>query len=154
MTISVVQSWLSDCSLKQQTVLLSALRGCDGRGKNDPSKKFTKWLRTSILLNADPKTTFYGPPVELNEENQAIIDDFFVDCSRGSLDEYPTHWFLHMLQAAEIIGYKCPYPQVAAFWIYYYLSGIRAMHVNPETESQLDIRLADNVESPTCAWIR
>lgn len=38
---SVVKLWVSELSFKQQTVLLSALRGCDGRSKKDISKAIT-----------------------------------------------------------------------------------------------------------------
>jgi len=40
----VVQKWVftDNISLKQQTVLLSALRGCDGQSKYDISKKFVR----------------------------------------------------------------------------------------------------------------
>lgn len=57
--VSVVQDWLSELSMKQQTVLLAAFRGCDGLSKHDPSKHFTKIMRGSILKNADNSSTFY-----------------------------------------------------------------------------------------------
>ena len=83
---SVVQEWLSGLSWKQQTVLLASFRGCDGAPKNDLSKTFTRFMRATLLKNADPRSTFYGPAVRLTDETRADIDDFFIDCSRGSLD--------------------------------------------------------------------
>jgi hypothetical protein len=143
---SVVQEWVSEkCSWKQQTVLLASFRGCDGLPKQDPSKLFTKKMRATLLKNADATSTFIvDTGFTLTTEHKEPIDDFFIDCSRGSMDAYPVHWFLHLLQAAEIVAYKCPIESVAEYWRYFYLCGIKAMHVNPETEQQMDARLADN----------
>lgn len=142
---SVVKGWLGElCTLKQQTVVLAAFRGCDGVPKNDPSKQFTKNMRSSILINADINSTFYpGNVIELSSINKEAIDDFFIDCSRGGLDAYPVHWLMHLLQAAEIVGYKCGNAPIAKYWMYFYLTGVNALHLNPETEEQLDTRLAD-----------
>lgn len=144
---SVVQSWVGECcTWKQQTVLLAAFRGCDGLPKHDPSKVFTKKMRSTLLNNADTSSTFMvDADFALTDEHKEPIDDFFIDCSRGSMDAYPVHWFLHLLQAAEIVAYKCPIESVAEYWRYFYLCGIKAMHVNPETEEQMDARLADNL---------
>lgn len=142
---SVVKKWLGDsCSLKQQTVVLAAFRGCDGVPKNDPSKQFTKNMRSSILINADQGSTFYPESdAMLDSTGKADIDDFFIDCSRGGLDAYPVHWLMHLLQAAEIVGYKCKDKSISEYWLYFYLTGVKALHLNPETEEQLDVRLAD-----------
>jgi len=141
---SVVQEWLSECcSWKQQTVLLASFRGCDGKEKNDPSKEFTRLMRATLLKNADSNSTFYGPPVVLTAESRTAIDEFFIDCSRGSLDAYPVHWLMHFLQAAEIVGYKCPLSAVSEYWSYFYLTGVKALHLNPETLEQCDARLSD-----------
>jgi len=142
---SVVKEWVGKhCTWKQQTVLLASFRGCDGLPKHDPSKVFTKKMRSTLLKNADLNSTFMAEcAFVLNDLNKEPIDDFFIDCSSGSMDAYPVHWFLHLLQAAEIVAYKCPEKSIAEYWKYFYLCGIKAMHVNPETEEQLDIRLAD-----------
>ena len=140
---SVVQEWLSDLSWKQQTVLLASFRGCDGVPKNDQSKTFTRLMRATLLKNADARSTFYGPLVSLTDETRAAIDDFFIDCSRGSLDQYPVHWLMHLLQAAEIVGYKCPIQEAKNYWSCFYTTGVKALHLNPETEMQCDARLSD-----------
>jgi hypothetical protein len=146
MNESVVQEWLSKLSMKQQTVLLAAFRGCDGLPKTDPSKHFTKLMRGSILKNADGCSTFFPKDFDSNvEEGNELIDDFFIDCSRGGMDQYPVHWLLHFIQAAEIIGYKCPHKAIAKYWKYFYFTAVKAMHLYPETEVQLDSRLKDNI---------
>jgi len=139
---SVVQEWINNLSWKQQTVLLAAFRGCDGLPKSDPSKRFTKQIREVILKNADPTSTFIESGLEYD---LSYVKDFFIDCSRGGIDAYPVHWMMHFLQAAEVIGYKHPDSKIRKYWLEFYLSGIRALHVNPESEKQLDQRLQDNM---------
>lgn len=52
--IPVIKPWVCSLSWKEQTVLLSALRGCDGVGKNDISKKIIRRVRNTVLHNAGP----------------------------------------------------------------------------------------------------
>ncbi len=142
---SVIKCWVTDlCSWKQQTVLLAALRGCDGRPKNDPSNSFKKRLRSAVLNNADMKTGFMSANAAFNlrDENRAEINNFFTGC----LDSYPMHFFLHFLHAAEIVAYKHPDKFIAEYWMYFYSKAVEAMHLNPETEKQLDKRLSDSWE--------
>lgn len=51
----VVRPWLADLTYKQQTVLLSAIRGCDGAAKEDMNKKFVRAYRSVLLHNAAPR---------------------------------------------------------------------------------------------------
>lgn len=138
---SVVQDWVADsCSWKQQTVLLAAFRGCDGVPKGDITKTFAKAMRASILKNADSTTTFYGG-VDLGRDSEAI-EYFFAG---GALDQYPVHWLLHLLHAAEIVMYKAPILELQEYWKFFYSEGVEAFHLNPETEQQMDFRLADKI---------
>ena len=135
---SVVQEWLTECcSWKEQTVLLASLRGCDGSEKQDPSKVFARAMRTTLLKNADKLSMFYGRSAALKDEMRAEVDDFFIDCSRGNLDACQVSWLMHLLQAAEIVAYKCPHKEVADYWRYFNLSGVNALHINPESEFSL-----------------
>jgi len=136
---SVVQPWLAErCTLKMQTVLLTSFRGCDGVMKNDYGKKFTRIMRSTILKNADPSTTFF--PKSTSEEGD-VFKCFFDD-----IDHYPVHWLFHLLHAAEIVSYKCPHANQRTFWKRFYYWGLHELHVEPESEEQLDNRLKDNVE--------
>jgi len=137
--ISVVKPWLSLCSLKQQTVLLSALRGCDGKMKEDYSKPFTRKLRGVLLFNAGGIQTagkFMADFVGGTEITKFV----------SNLDHYPMHWLLHFLHAAEIIGYKHPEKEIREWWFFLYKEITNAIHLNIETEKQLDERLADEGE--------
>jgi len=138
---SVVQDWLKELTFKQQTVLFSAIRGCDGvASKVDPSKPFVKFLRATILKSAvpnDPKGFF-----KLESPDKQIINTFM-----KHLHKYPLHWVTHFMHAAEIIGYFHPNNKVAIDWKNIYESICHALHVNPETKKENLYRLRDGVRS-------
>jgi hypothetical protein len=60
--------------------------------------------------------------------------------------QYNSHFVLHLIHAAEIIGYKHPDENIKKIWQEFYLNMCKAMHLNPETKKQMDNRLKDNPE--------
>lgn len=132
---SVVRDWVTELPWKQQTVLLSAIRGCDGVSKHDPSKEFVRPLRGLILKNAEPDAeddTFMHHPSDDNK-----VENFAHD-----LDNYPMHWVIHFLHAVEIIGYKHPDELVRQRWNKLYVEMVReGFHLRMESPEQLDKRL-------------
>src|SRR5258708_5325855 len=48
----VTQPWVHHLSMMQQGVILSAIRGPDGIGKNHVSKLLLRWYRRSIIMCA------------------------------------------------------------------------------------------------------
>ncbi len=141
---SVFQDWLQNISWKQQTVIVTGLRGCDGLSKKDPSKHISRSIRMAALKNADTTTTYMKHNLfeELLEAAKVFVDD---------LDRYPTHFVLHMMHACEIIGYKHPEERVREVFSAVYNQIVWAMHLRPESKESLDHRLADKTEktSPT-----
>lgn len=132
---SIVKEWISSLPYKQQAVLLLALRGCDGVPKNDPAKPLVRWYRHVILNNAaEPGTKDYGTFMSPAPPN---LKDAFYERP----DHYPVHWLMHFLYGAEIVGYKHPDERMREYWSVIYLKGVTALHLNPETEEQLDERL-------------
>lgn len=136
---SVVQEWVSGLTLKQQTVLLSALRGCDGKPKEDVSKPLTRAFRGTILHSADPgnrtnPTSFMGTDKYLVENRLHFLNN---------LDPYPVHWLMHFAHACEIVGYKHPDKETRIEWQSLYEQICLALHVAPELEEELDRRLQD-----------
>lgn len=130
----VVQEWIEELPWKQQTVLLSAIRGCDGVSKHDPSKQFVRPLRGLILKNAEP-----------DNENDTFMNhpkDDEVDKFAHRLDDYPMHWLVHFMHAVEIVGFKHPDREVRLWWNELYEEMVHeGFHLNPETKEQLDERL-------------
>ncbi len=163
----VTQEWTHQLTCMQQTVLLTAVRGPDGVAKYHPSKFMLRWYRRCVLLGAldhnvfenpfDPRGgSFTGPsfddPAGLcmharpgNEKPgwhipmQEVFDRYL-----QSLDELPHHFQLHFMHAAEIVGYKHPDPLIRSWWHYVYRELANDMHLNIESEDDLDYRLGDS----------
>jgi len=138
----VLKDWVLLLPYRMQSVLLSGLRGCDIARKDDNSKFITRALRSLLLHNADPTNTFMV--------GDGIPDPQYVKAFLWDLDSYPMHFVAHIMHAAEIVGYKYPEEtnpllyeteNVKKWWIGFYRDLVKALHLNPETEKQLDVRL-------------
>lgn len=141
---TVVRRWLAECcTFKEQTVALSALRGCDGIPKEDVSKKFTRKLRSTLLYPA----TIHVLNPDVSQFMKSEVTDEDVTQLVKHLDHYPMHWVMHFAHACEIVGYRHPVLPISSWWIKLYFRMMReGLHVNPETIEQLDDRLADEEE--------
>jgi hypothetical protein len=138
---SVVQEWLGNdnISWKQQTVVLSCLRGCDGQTKEDLSKKLVRRIRSVVLYNAgNVDTPFMIEDMNLNE----------VKMIGANCDKYPIHFYMHALFACEIIGFKHPDEKIRKWFNEAYYILVHALHLKPETEEECDFRLQDGVNTP------
>ncbi len=147
----VLQEWVCDrLTWMQQSVLITATRGPDGIKKDHPAKVLLRWFRRSYLISAlDGKVfktpyetgggSFTGP---LENKN---IDDY-IDTYLRHIDELPHHFQLHLMHAAEILGYKHPDSEIREWWMQFYLAIVKDAHLNPETEEALDYRLGDSLE--------
>lgn len=62
-------------------------------------------------------------------------------------DEIPLHFHFHLMQAAEILGYKHPEKETRVWWHGFYLRMVAFGHLNPESEEQMDRRLGDKKET-------
>lgn len=174
----VMQEWVCRLSFMQQSVLMSAVRGCDGIPKRHKCKAIVKWYRRCILISAfdnkaldDPIApgggSFTGPIGEPYAEfaSHRVIDlsyqiesEYDYRCSllqkvaddfMDSRDELPSHYQIHFMHACEIIGYKHPTMEIRDYWSEVYERLAKAYHLWPETEPEMDKRLGDNYEGWT-----
>lgn len=129
---SVLKPWVSTLPFRMQSVLMAALRGCDTARKDDASKFITRGLRSVCMHNADPTNTYM-----LGE----IPDTTYVEAFLGDLDSYPLHFVAHTMHAAEIVGHKHHEKVLRAWWLAFYFDLVKGLHLNPETEAQLNVRL-------------
>jgi hypothetical protein len=61
-----------------------------------------------------------------------------------SLDQYPFHFVMHLMHAAEILGYKHPDQNRRVFWINLYCTIVyEHLHCEVESMEMMDLRLAD-----------
>jgi len=134
----VLQDWVCELPLKQQTVLIVSLRGCDGKSKNDPTKFIVRELRKVVLRNADESSLFMK--TDTLDVLDGMIGEFLDD-----LDSYPIHFALHLCHAAEIVGYKHPDLETRDYWNDFYSCFCNTFHMNNESIDEFDKRLTDNL---------
>ena len=137
--VPVIQEWAWKLSWKQQAVLMSALRGCDMADKEDPAKPFCRRLRGAVLRSggADDACEFMRADIGLED-----IMKF-----TKQIDRYPIHFILHLVHAAEVVGFNHPAESEAKFWSAFYHNMVQAFHMYPETKEQNDFRLRDGVDT-------
>lgn len=175
---NVLQDWVSELSLMQQTVLLTAIRGPDGVRKDHVSKLVLRWLRRCILISAFDRCvltnpydvrggSFTGPSMDHSVSEydglmryyplgghgrktwpDAMVDIFGVYIK--ATDELPHHFQAHVRNSIEILGYKHPDQYIRESWFGFYLLLCDDLHLNREMEDQMDYRLADNKEQ----WLK
>jgi len=148
--MTVLQEWVTNLTLMQQSVLITAVRGPDALPKFHISKYLLRWYRRCVLLSAfdagvlsdphDPRGGSFLGPIESKS-----LDDLASAYLRG-IDELPLHFHFHLVHAAEILGYKHPADEIKAWWNRFYLAAVRDMHLKPEPEEDLDRRLADRLD--------
>ncbi len=157
---SVIQTWVNEISMMQQSVLLTAIRGPDGSPKYGPVKLLLRWFRRCVLLSAmdgrvldNPYVTnggsFTGPSLGesqcYEDEWEGGMDAVLSDYLR-SLDAIPHHFQMHLMHAIEILGYKHPDECIRKWWNSVYIRLVNDMHLFPESEAQMDGRLGDSRE--------
>lgn len=145
----VFQEWMYPLPMQQQSVLVLACRGPDGVGKYHPTKQIVCRYRASVL-----KAAYLGRAMRIDEGDdttfmtlirftddsfwQAIVGGFF-----DNVDEIPHHYYMHLAHGAEIIGHKHPHDLMRSRWLSFYHRCADNLHMVPESESELDARLAD-----------
>lgn len=143
---SVLKEWVFNLPYRMQSVLMSALRGCDTARKDDNSKYLSRALRGILLNNADPTNTFIV--------GDGVPEEKYVTAFLWDVDSYPVHFIMHLSHAAEIVGYKHPEGRLRTWWLDFYSKVVKGLHLNPETEDQLDIRLGYTPEEKKLLGIK
>jgi hypothetical protein len=148
---SVLQDWVMDLSLREQGTLLTGVRGCDlapktpaciderygcSTGEGSAERQLVAFLRFCILNPAD-------------EREIAIPGSFFQsepprDWKPSQFGHYPLHWYSHLMHCFEVVGYRCPYPELRCYARDIYERMVRCLHLNPETLLQMQERLTED----------
>lgn len=157
---SVLQPWVEELSMMQQSVLLSSVRGPDNNSKYGPVKMILRWYRRCILFSAldgeiltDPLEnrggSFTGPSAQdcgVSRKPWEVVMESVVDEYMRVQDSLPFHYQSHMMHAIEIVGYKHPDKRIRDWWCSLYLRLVNALHLHPETAEEMDSRLGDTME--------
>ena len=130
---SVLQEWMGSLPWKQQSVVLSSLRGPDN-ARPGSVKIINRWLRGITQNNADPSTDY------MKDLPHPSLEELHRDLEYCSM-----HYYSHLMHAMEIIGYHHPLKEVSDVGMRYYAAMTDFLHLNLETMAQLDLRLRDNL---------
>lgn len=120
--MTVLQSWVTDLSLKNQTLLLSAIRGPDGVGKSNKVKEVLKYYRFCVLKQADTLSGFMKSRPPTKKQLNRFVKD---------VEELPLHYVMHTYRAFAIAGLR------SKFWETLYQRLAKRLHLNPQTREQI-----------------
>lgn len=136
---SVLQDWVCDLPLREQGTLLTAVRGCDLTPKlplDSTERNLTAFIRCSIMNAFDEREI----DAEVGCFMQSRID--FAIFRPSQFGHYPQHYVSHLIHALEIIGYRCPFPQIMSDARKAYMAFVKSFHLNIETILQMEERLS------------
>jgi hypothetical protein len=148
--IPVLQDWVGQITRRQQGVLILGLRGPDGFYKEHPCKDTLRSFRACVMNSG-----IDGKPMDLDQHYEhdlfmrmdllASADLWDQTQARfySRWDEYNSHFILHFLHAAAVLGFHHPIPVVRERWHHFYLKGCKKAHMNPESREQFEHRLRD-----------
>lgn len=152
---SVLQDWVQELSFMQQSVLICAIRGEDGKPKHASGKIIHRYLRRCVLFSAfdgkalwethgDGGGSFTGPMPENVDFDKACT--YFLD----DRDSMALHYYMHFTHAVEILAYKFPDALISSRWLYFYARLVNALHLRGEMPEEMDERLGDKREG----WLK
>lgn len=129
-----MQKWVQKLTWKEQSSILTAIRGSDAL-YNENVRSLVRWLRRVTLKDADVNGNFvhFG---KLPTEKDL----------KPSLEYMTVHFVSHLMHALEIIGYKSKSDANAQIAFEFYLQICKVLHCNPETLDEMNVRLKDNRE--------
>lgn len=159
----VLQDWVQELTFMQQTVLLTAVRGPDGIAKYAGVKMLLRWFRRCVLVSAMDGTVLVTPDMDGGGSFTGpsfITDNAFptweaqmdtiVDQYLREVDAMPHHFHVHLMHAAEILGYKHAEMRIRDWWCKVYERLANDAHLHPESEAEMDERLGDTREG----WLK
>lgn len=119
---SVLQDWVMTLNWKEQTGLISSIRGTDGINLDEEvderCKCITKMIRFLILNNADSKTKFMTDDVI---DTDSMVSKLRMIYEEITVSNISAHWFDHIFLAIKIIMKKHPNAYIRMYWLTVYL---------------------------------
>lgn len=131
---SVLRNWVQVLSWKQQSVLLSGLRGPDTI--HCPNVKIiTRWLRNVVQNNVDPT---YSYMMISDLPGWGLLEKELEYCS--------VHYVHHLTQALMVMAHNCTMPEAQkyAYWLVNRIAD-DLLHMTRETPEHFFVRLEDKV---------
>ena len=147
---SVLQAWTQALTLRQQGVLILALRGPDGSAKESAAKPLVRTLR-SLVMNSGRE----GKPMAMGLHwrddsfmSTAYItkaEDWAETCLAffAEMDACNLHFFQHLIHAYAVVGVGHPDGLVRDRCWTFYGTACNRLHVHPEAQPEIMRRLRD-----------
>jgi hypothetical protein len=139
MSRSILKEWVNHLPIRHQGVLLAAIRGCDGTPKENSAKPIVRALRYTFLVPADARELIYSSAFMSDTLSDDAVTHFLKDW-----DHYPVHFVQHLMHACQVVGYKHPSSQTRTVFANVYYRMVRKLHLLPEMEEDMDIRLEED----------
>lgn len=138
---SVIHDWVSELPFTQQAVLMVAMRGPDGLSKDNLAKPIVFYMRHAVMKPAYPYKD--NEPYKPGNFMCCDFDNFSYNANAllENHDDMPHHFLMHIIHAAEIIGYKHPDPIIRGWFNLLYRRFCESFHMHPESFASLDKRL-------------
>lgn len=136
---SILKEWVIKLPLRHQGVLLGAVRGCDLAPKEPydaPERQLVAYLRWIVFNAADRR--------EVGMAGAYMQDWPPMLWKPSDFGHYPQHWYAHLMHAFEIVGYAHPDDVIRAHGLGIYQRFVHGLHLNPENEYQMNIRLTED----------
>lgn len=136
----ILQAWVVILGLRHQGVLMSAIRGCDVVSRDDASKWLARYYRGCILV---PHCKDLAKSASFMMPMHGQLPKFweYANTMLNFHDHLPHHYIMHVVHSAEVLGYKHPDAIIQGTWRDFYRLFCDKLHLNFETEKQLDERL-------------
>jgi hypothetical protein len=141
---TVLQPWFFSLGLWQQSLLLSAIRGCDNI-QLEPGKQMLRLLRGSFLLGAAGSASdryltseedYVRGPMDPSKYFFHVVNDFL-----KTLDSYPTHYMVHFQDAAKVVAYYHTDAKKRDRWLQFLEALCWKLHSRLETQQEMENRL-------------
>lgn len=134
---SVIQDWMSELPLMQQSTLLLSLRGPDTH-RSPETKKVQRWMRGLVFVPGNPANV---------HEFMTHIDDVPEMVEKGplarELEFASQHFYSHLIHGLEVLAYRHPRDEVCTKAWQLMRGMCEAFHLLPETREAFEHRLRD-----------
>ena len=140
----VLQPWLANVGLKQQSILISGLRAPDA--KTDYVKRCVRWLRSHCQVDADPAKQSYMQTI--------VMCPDLMNRAMDELEYLPCHYVHHFADAFAVAAHNHPEQEVQIWaWMIHNLVAEEIFHFRPETKGEFFERHKDKPGAPVIMTI-
>jgi hypothetical protein len=139
---SVLQDWVMELPLREQGVMISAVRGCDispkpiEPGTGGVERHLAAYLRYLILNAADPR--------EIDVPGAFMRSDPPIDFRASELGHLPVHYYSHLMHAFQVVSDRHPEFPVRLRCLDIYATMVNGLHLEPEGSATMRNRLSED----------